>query len=248
MRLATFNIKRGLRSDGVVDNGALVDACVSLRADVLALQEVDCDVPRSAHLNQAEAIARACGLAHVFAPALRARAGGFYGNALLARGNIADVEVLRLPVASHRQGRNCVLARIAIGDTSLSVAATHLQNRRGGAPRVPEEAGEQLEQLRVVLDALGARPAPRVLLGDLNSFPAVIEPLLGGKGLSVASREPTAPAHRPVGQIDYVAVQGLRVVSSETIATAVSDHLAVVAEALPEAGTISDRTDRDTLS
>jgi len=233
MRLATFNIKHGLRSDGVVDNQGLIRACTSLRADVLALQEVDCDVPRSAHLDQAEAIARACGVAHVFAPALQPRAGGLYGNALLARGTIDHVEVLRLPVASHRQARNCVLARVTLGDASVSVAATHLQNRRGGAPRVPDEAKEQVEQLRVVLGALEARPAPRALLGDLNSPPAVVEPLLGEMGLRLTSTDPTAPARRAVVQLDHVAVHGLHVISSETILTAVSDHLAVVVEAMP---------------
>ena len=50
MRLATFNILHGRSShDGVVDAGpARATACSALDADVLALQEVDLDQPRSA--------------------------------------------------------------------------------------------------------------------------------------------------------------------------------------------------------
>ena len=103
----------------------------------------------------------------------------------------------------------------------------------GEAGGVLDEAKEQVEQLRVVLGALEARPAPRALLGDLNAPPAVVEPLLGEMGLRLTSTDPTAPAHRAVVQLDHIAVDGLHVISSETILTAVSDHLAVVVEAMP---------------
>nr|MDT0525508.1 hypothetical protein [Streptomyces sp. DSM 41633] len=48
MRLATFNILHG-RSvhDGDVDLGRLAAAVSELDPDILALQEVDCDQPRS---------------------------------------------------------------------------------------------------------------------------------------------------------------------------------------------------------
>ena len=234
MRLATFNIKRGLRSDGVVDNQGLIlrlhlstePTCLPSRKSIATCLGRPTSTKRKrsrGRVGSRTYSRRRCNLA----------LGGLYGNALLARGTIDHVEVLRLPVASHRQARNCVLARVALGDASVSVAATHLQNRRGGAPRVLDEAKEQVEQLRVVLGALEARPAPRALLGDLNAPPAVVEPLLGEMGLRLTSTDPTAPAHRAVVQLDHIAVDGLHVISSETILTAVSDHLAVVVEAMP---------------
>jgi endonuclease/exonuclease/phosphatase family metal-dependent hydrolase len=116
-------------------------------------------------------------------------------------------------------------------DVALSVAATHFQNRRGGAPLVAEDAEEQLEQLAVVVEALGRRRRPRVLLGDLNSAPGVIEPVLTAAGFSVAATAETAPARVPRLQIDYVAVERLTIVSSEVVQTPVSDHRAVVVEA-----------------
>jgi endonuclease/exonuclease/phosphatase family metal-dependent hydrolase len=231
LRLATFNIKNGLGSDGVVDNDRLAAVCAELRADVLALQEVDSGAARSGRANQAAVIAKACGLSHLFAPAFELRAGGLYGNALLGRGRIDETEVLELPVAPDRQARVAALARVEFEDVALSVAATHFQNRRGGAPLVAEDAEEQLEQLAVVVDALGRRRRPRVLLGDLNSAPGVIEPVLTAAGFSVAATAETAPARVPRLQIDYVAVERLTIVSSEVVQTPVSDHRAVVVEA-----------------
>jgi endonuclease/exonuclease/phosphatase family metal-dependent hydrolase len=231
LRLATFNIKNGLGKDGVVDNDRLVDVCAGLRADVLALQEVDSGAPRSGRANQAAFVAKACGLSHFFAPAFEMHSGGLYGNALLARGRIDATEVLELPVAPERQARVAALARVEIEDVTLSVAATHIQNRRGGAPRIAEDAEEQLEQLAVVLDALGRRRRPRVLLGDLNSAPGVVEPVLTAAGFSVALTSETAPARLPRLRIDYVAVDRLAIISSEVVRTPVSDHRAVVVEA-----------------
>ena len=91
MRLASFNIKNGLSDDGSCDPDALVVACRRLRADVLALQEVDRGVPRSNGADQTSIVANGCGLTGIYAPARRLD-GGQYGNALLARGSFVDVE------------------------------------------------------------------------------------------------------------------------------------------------------------
>ena len=114
MRLATFNILhgRGL-SDGVVDLDRLADAVRSLDADILALQEVDRDQPRS-HLADLTAVAaEAMGaVTHRFAAALsghaRERPGSpppsamcpapaSYGIALLSRYPALSWQVLHLP-------------------------------------------------------------------------------------------------------------------------------------------------------
>jgi endonuclease/exonuclease/phosphatase family metal-dependent hydrolase len=236
LRLVTFNIKNGLGKDGVVDNDRLAEVCDGLHADVLALQEVDSGAERSGLANQAAVIAKKCGLSYFYAPAFELKAGGRYGNALLARGEIDTREVLELPVAPDRQPRVAALARVQIDDVALSVAATHLQNRRGGAPRIVEDAQEQLDQLSAVVDALTARRRPRVLLGDLNSAPGVVEPVLTAAGLSVALTTDTAPARMPRLRIDYVAVDRLTIVSAEVVYTPISDHRPVVVEVMPLSG------------
>ena len=101
MRLATFNILHGRSvSDGVVDLDRLRGAIRSLDADILALQEVDRDQPRS-HLADLTAVAaEAMGaVSHRFAAALSGTPGATwmaatendvpgtasYGIALLSR-------------------------------------------------------------------------------------------------------------------------------------------------------------------
>lgn len=230
MRLATFNIKNGLCADGTCDPQPLIDACCALRADVLALQEVDRDAPRSLRADQTAVVAERCDLTGLYAPARRMRQGGEYGNALLAAGEITDVEHVPLPVTPGREARAAVIARVRVDRTALSVASTHLQNRRGRAPRTPDEAYEQLSQLRVVLEALDRRPRPRVLLGDLNMLPQVAEPVLAAAGYDVADSEPTVHVRAPKVRLDYVAVDGLTVIGSEVVDTDVSDHRALVVE------------------
>src|SRR5207237_728292 len=82
-------------------------------------------------------------------------------------------------------------------------AVAHLSVRQ-------EESEAQLAQ---VVDALEARPLPRVLLGDLNRTSDQIA-LLGEAGFTVAPGGPTFPATEPEWQIDHVAVQGLELGSA----------------------------------
>lgn|SRR5215211_31557 len=232
MRLASFNIKNGLSDDGSHDPEVLVGACRRLRADVLALQEVDRGVPRSSEADQTTVVARGCGLNGLYAPARRLD-GGEYGNALLVRGSLADVEHIPLPVLPGNEARAVVLAGVEVDGVALSVAATHLQNRHGGPPPTPEAAMEQLEQLEVVLAGLARRPRPRALLGDLNMPPEVAVPVLDAAGYEVADSEPTVVVGAPTFRIDYVAVDGLAVGGSEVLDTDVSDHRALVVEVEP---------------
>src|SRR2546421_1824873 len=125
MRLASFNIKNGLSGHGSYDPDALVDACRGLRADVLALQEVDRDVPRSNRADQTAIAAAGCGLNGLYAPARRLD-GGEYGNALLVRGSFSDVEHIRLPVAPRKEARAVVVAGVEVDGVAMTVAATHL--------------------------------------------------------------------------------------------------------------------------
>ena len=62
MRVASFNILNGRSlADGEVDAGRLRDAAKLLDADVLGLQEVDRDQPRSHRLDLTAEVAAAMG-------------------------------------------------------------------------------------------------------------------------------------------------------------------------------------------
>ncbi|HRK46486.1 MAG TPA: endonuclease/exonuclease/phosphatase family protein, partial [Nocardioides sp.] len=65
MRVATFNILHGRSpADGVVDLERFAAAIASLDSDVLALQEVDRNQPRSQHADLTAVAAEAMGAAH----------------------------------------------------------------------------------------------------------------------------------------------------------------------------------------
>jgi endonuclease/exonuclease/phosphatase family metal-dependent hydrolase len=80
VRLASFNLMHGRSlTDGLVDGDRLRDVVAGLRADVLALQEVDRDQPRSGGLDLTALAAAAMGAAPGnarFAPTLLGTPGG----------------------------------------------------------------------------------------------------------------------------------------------------------------------------
>lgn len=213
-RLISFNIQHGRTRAGAVDIDALARACASFDADVLALQEVDDLVPRSGRIDVAERVAEATGMTHAFGEAMKLGRRARYGNALLVRGGLQDVEVVALPHHPEREPRCAVIGRWAEGP--MSVASCHL-GLRGDAPA----------QLRVVVAALLERPGPHALLGDLNLDPrnVMIE------GLTVLRSGPTFPAHRPRRTIDHIAVDGLDAVSITVLdEQPVSDHRPLAVE------------------
>ena len=219
LRVATFNVKHGDNGGGRVDLRRLGAACAGLAADVLAVQEVDRFARRARFRDEMRVIARATGLQAVFGEAAR-RKWRSYGNVLLARGPITDVETVKLPRPSQGEPRVAIVAGVRVDGQSLSVGATHLSFRKG----------EGVVQLEVLLSALAERDGPRLLMGDLNIGPQLVEPLVTAAGYTLASTGPTFPAAAPRSRIDFIAVAGLEVVCASLPEVGMSDHLPVVAE------------------
>jgi endonuclease/exonuclease/phosphatase family metal-dependent hydrolase len=219
VRVATFNIKHGENGDGRVDLRRLAAACAGLSADVLAIQEVDRFARRTHFRDEMRLIARATGLQAVFGEAARKRWRS-YGNVLLARGPITDVEVVKLPRPGGGEPRVAIVARVTVDGIGLSVGATHLSFRKG----------EGAAQLDVLLAALAERDGPRLLMGDLNIGPDVVLPAVTAAGYAVAPTEATFPASAPRTRIDFVAVSGLEIAAASTPTVGTSDHLPIVAE------------------
>jgi len=226
-RVATFNIRHGAPAHRRVDHRSLLETCAALDADVLGLQEVDRRRLRSCFRNQAAFVARRLGYTVVYGTVLRAGAFGHYGNALLVRGSVRDVNLVQLPRPSRRQPRGAILARVELRGADVSVGVTHLQHH---PPRFKTQPREAPLQLRALLDILKQRPQPRVLLGDLNLGLARAKPLLAAAGFESVPESPTFPADRPRATIDYIAVDGLSIVHSQVAPTQTSDHRAVVAD------------------
>ena len=222
MRVVSFNIQHGRAPSGAVDAELTGRECARLAPDVLGLQEVDRGVRRSGRVDQAAVVASATGLTSTFGASL-AVGGGVYGNALLVRGTLADIETVELPNRGRLEPRTILLALAALADADVSVGVTHLSTSKPAAIR----------QLLAALEALWRRPAPRLLLGDFNLLPDAVIPALGAARMSVSEAVLTFPSSWPERTIDYVAGSGLVIGATSAEAMAVSDHCALVTEVAP---------------
>jgi endonuclease/exonuclease/phosphatase family metal-dependent hydrolase len=258
VRLVTFNLLHGRSlADGLVDEERLASAVTALDADILALQEVDRDQSRSGRLDQTAIAAQALGApSHRFAAAVVGTPGErfrpltddddghgepCYGVGLVSRYPVRSWQVTRLSPAPVRapvlmpDGRPRLLrdeprvVLAAVLDTPygpLTAAATHLSF-------VP---GWNIHQLRQVVRALRALPAPRLLLGDLN-LPAGLSALVSR--WRPLGRQPTYPAEQPRVQLDHVLADprdGERlgaVAAVHTPLSTVSDHRPLVVDLAP---------------
>jgi endonuclease/exonuclease/phosphatase family metal-dependent hydrolase len=228
VRVATFNIHHGtVGSSGPVDVDRLAEVCAGFEADVIGLQEVDLLTVRSGRRDLPGEVARALGMAHVFGPSTR-HPGGWYGNALLVRGEIHHWSLdrlRRLPRWKITQERRTLLrAQVRVAETALSVGVTHLA--------VPRAIG--LHQLRHLVDLVVGDPRPLVVLGDLNRAPQDVAPLAGWAGLEVVDHEPTHPVVKPKLRIDHVLHSPDLVVERvEVRSTPMSDHRALLVDLVP---------------
>lgn len=250
MRLATFNILNGRApDDSQVDLDVFAAAIASLDADVLALQEVDRNQPRSQHADLTATAAEAMGATeHRFVAALNGSPGATwvaatgeeqpdaaaYGIALLSRLPVTAWEVVRLPTL-----RSAVPMRFR---GSWRPVLVRDEPRVGIAAVVEGPAGPMTvanthlsfvpwwntRQLRALTGALAGTPRPLVLVGDLNLEPDRVRRVTGLRSLVEA---PTFPVQLPTQQLDHVLVDGdLRVRAAEARALPVSDHRALVVE------------------
>jgi endonuclease/exonuclease/phosphatase family metal-dependent hydrolase len=249
MRLATFNILHGRSpADGRVDLNRFTAAVRDLDADVLAMQEVDRDQPRShgADLTSVAAdamgapehrfVATLAGTPDLWSAAtgeLQPRTAG-YGIALLSRLPVLSWHALALPalrgqvphlvpgrrrpILVRDEPRAAVAAVVDAPEGPVTVVATHLTF-------IP---GWNAVQLRRIVRQVRDLPRPVVIMGDLNLEEAAAVRLSRMKPLASA---PTFPVHEPARQIDHILADGpIRATAGRAVDTGLSDHRALVAD------------------
>ncbi|HXT22088.1 MAG TPA: endonuclease/exonuclease/phosphatase family protein, partial [Thermoanaerobaculia bacterium] len=196
--------------------------------DLVALQEVHRGTWQARFRDQPAELARLTGMTVHFGNSFTAL-GGEFGNAILTRGPVDDVEVVRLP--SLGEPRSLLRARVAVAGTELDFMSTHLAAWGGLNRRIRSRQAYCLAER--------ARRAGRrfILCGDFNATPDSHElaELLGGDlmRLSGVASETTHPM---LGQrIDYILVgRGWTVDAAAVVRTGPSDHWPITAELTPE--------------
>jgi endonuclease/exonuclease/phosphatase family metal-dependent hydrolase len=249
VRIATFNILHGRSTeDGRVDVDRLAAAVKSLDADVLGLQEVDRDQPRSSGADLTTVAAEAMGAdEHQFVAALSGTPGGTwmaatgdeqpgsasYGIALLSRYPVVSWRVVRLPPLRARVPMWSTWTRRAFvaGDEPRVAVAAVLEGPFGQftvcnthLSFIPGWNGVQLR--RLVRSLAGTRE-PLAVIGDLNMEQRQAARTSGLRPIGSAA---TFPAAHPRRQIDHVLVRGgLRATGpAEAVQLPLSDHRALV--------------------
>jgi endonuclease/exonuclease/phosphatase family metal-dependent hydrolase len=249
VRIATFNILNGRAPDSdEVDEGRFAEAVSTLDADLLGLQEVDRNQPRSRHADLTALAAEAMGAVdHRFTAALSGTPGttwsaatgdeqpdsAAYGVAFLSRYPVTGWREVRLPPVPVKAPYRFHGARRATwvrDEPRVAVVAGvetpvgHLEVVTTHLSFLPWWSGRQL---RLLMRALGD-DAPLVLLGDLNMLPARAHSLTGLHPLVSGA---TFPTSRPTRQIDHVLGRGdLPPARGGPVRLPVSDHWALVAE------------------
>lgn len=194
MVLATYNIHRCIGLDGRLDAERITAVLRELRADVIALQEVESEregglglIDRFAHATNTTGIAGSTIL----------KENAHYGNALLTRYPVRALTQLDLSVARH-EPRGALDVQLAGPDGKiLRVIATHL----GLLP------GERRLQARRLLERLTQESTndTSILMGDLNEW------FLWGRPLRLLHRHftktpalATFPTRFPVFALDRI--------------------------------------------
>ena len=252
MRLATFNILSGRSpGDDHVDPDAFAESVRRLDADVLGLQEVDRDQPRTQGLDLTAIAAEAMGaVEHRFLAALSGTPGKVwaaatgdepvgtpaYGVALLSRHPVRAWREVRLPPLTVPAPYRFPEQRVPhlVRDEQRVALVADLDTPGGPLTVVTTHLSflpwSNDRQLRLLMRELGGHDdATRlVLAGDLNMGRRRAE---RGTGLRPLATGKTWPAEAPVRQIDHLLARGdVRSSDGGPLRLPVSDHCALVAE------------------
>jgi len=255
VRLVTGNAASGRGHLGLPDVVPWAQAAADLAPDVLAVQELDHLLPRSARADQTAQIAAAAGLDHHrFAAAVHGTPGHrdtfrpvdpggpavpdepSYGVALLSRHPVRSwwehhmgPSRMHLPVPTGARGGPRVLW---VPDEPRVALAARVAHPAGDLTAVCTHLSfnpvRAAAQLREVVAWAGRLPRPVVLLGDLN-LPGRVPARVTGWRAAVTA--PTYPAARPTAQLDHVLLDAAAgtwtVTDARATVLAGSDHLAL---------------------
>ncbi len=229
LRVLSYNIHHAEGVDHKLDLERIANVILSVKPDIVALQEVDQKATRSGSVDQPAELARLTKMNFAFGANIPLQ-GGHYGNAVLSRFPVSSHKNHLLPSIDNGEQRGVIAEEIEIPKLSepLLLLATHLDHRR--------DVKERIASAKVINQLVGKETIqPALLAGDLND-------VIGSETLNEfdsmwirANAEPlaTIPVTSPNRQIDFIMFQPRerwKVIEVKVLDEAVaSDHRAILA-------------------
>ncbi len=235
LRVVSYNIHKCIGGvDRRYEPERVAEVLRNLEADVLLLQEVDHNVPRSNRDRQVDLLGELVGMRYrTWFPNVDVRGGGHYGNAILSRYPL--IESTNIDVSIRFKKKRSVLhgvIRVRHDDIDRTV---HVYNMHLGLARF-----ERRIQLRKFVEshpfATLHEDTPVVVGGDLNDVYGRLGELLVPAGFRGVDRRPlTFPAWGPLRPLDAIFVRGavdyVKLARCESeLARRASDHRPLVAD------------------
>ncbi|MCA9150235.1 MAG: endonuclease/exonuclease/phosphatase family protein [Planctomycetales bacterium] len=230
IRVLSYNVHHCEGIDGQLDVARIARVIQATMPDLVALQEIDNRTERTQQVDQAAELAKLTGMYFCFGGNLKLT-GGHYGNAILSRWPLVEVQNRKLPSLGDGEQRGVLTARVRLPEhaETLSFWATHLDHRRPDAERIASARliNEWLDQQATAQSV--------VLAGDLNARRESAPLKVFAERWQAAGdvELPTIPAENPRDQIDFVLCQptnSWRVIEVSVINESVaSDHRPILA-------------------
>jgi len=233
LRVMTYNIHHAEGLDGQVDLLRIAQLIQRERADMVALQEVDKGVARTARRDFPAELAALIGMTCVFSNNFSFQ-GGEYGNAVLTRFPVLRVTNTPYQMLRASEQRGLMQLVLDIHGRELVFMNTHIDYR-------PDDAERMLNvgEIETRLKQYAGRPI--MLCGDFNTTPESrvcrrLSESFEDTWARVGQGDGfTIPTSQPTKRIDYIwiskdkSLEPLKVWVPQSDA---SDHLPVVAEFL----------------
>jgi endonuclease/exonuclease/phosphatase family metal-dependent hydrolase len=218
LRVATYNMRRGLGMDSVLNLERTASVIRATGAAFIALQELDRNMARSGRVDQPSLLAELTGLHVAFWPTLQRR-GGEYGIGVAAVEPV-DATFRRLPRAGSEEPRGAFITKFR----GMGIVAAHLSTDTAARPG----------QMRALIDMARELDGPAILVGDFNMPRHELGPFIS------AGYDP-GDEHRTLisatgSQIDYILTRrGVTAMRSWTLSSRASDHVPLVADLVVDA-------------
>ncbi|WP_066632742.1 endonuclease/exonuclease/phosphatase family protein [Desulfolucanica intricata] len=224
LKVLTYNIRHGKGTDRIISLKRIADVLRKSGAQLIGLQEVDRNMPRSNFIFQAQYLAYLLGMNYVFSPASKWFRVFEFGNAILSKYPIIKYNNVLLP--GQGEQRALLEAVLSVNNQKIKFFNTHL-----GLSNTAREL-----QVNKIIELLGNLCLPTILAGDFNvlpSDPVIIKlaQFFGYCDNSSAANTKTFPSNAPSVKIDYIFLSPhWKLLSLKTLSSEASDHLPLLGE------------------